>query len=244
MSTSCEDCPLRADQADQAPSARAVVAALRRCPSCPHLREPSPAAAQRLAACVLELDRERSQACGELARVQSERRELVLEAEAFERRLRELERLHRASSRELETQLELVRHQRDEIRRLSTPLIEVGEGALALPVIGTLDHERSAAMTQALLARVHEHKIRRVIVDVTGLGGVDPQTIQHMLHMLGSLRLLGVRVLVCGFSPALAQLLVARDIPFEGIELVRNMKEALSRIAARKRSSPSLRAPR
>ncbi|MCA9682413.1 MAG: STAS domain-containing protein [Myxococcales bacterium] len=234
---SCDECPFR-DGRRLEP--QAIIDVLWRCDHCPVLRDgegPAAEAARALAAAMVELGQVLRHHRRELHQLESNRDELVAEAERFEKQLSLLERLHQSSSEELETQLELVRQQRDEIgrqrseiRSLSTPLLEVGVGVLALPVIGVLSEERAQEMTYSLLTRIHANKIRKVIIDITGVAATDPEAVERMAHMLGSARLLGAQVFVTGISPGLAAALVAREVSFEEIRVVRTVREALAAI--------------
>ncbi|MCA9682411.1 MAG: STAS domain-containing protein [Myxococcales bacterium] len=221
---SCEECPL---EAPGELAAEALIEVLSRCDDCPALAGNT--AAGRLTAALLEAGRLLRRQRKELRQLESTRDEMLVEAQTFESQLSVLQRLHRASSEELEAQLDVVRRQRDEIRRLSTPLLEVGEGVLVLPVIGGLDGERAQDMTYALLMRVHASKIRKVIIDITGVAATDPGAVERMAHMLGSARLLGAQVLVTGISPGLAAALVNRGVQLGEIGIARTVKEALAR---------------
>lgn len=161
------------------------------------------AALQRLRQAGTTLRRTHSQ----LHKREREIADLRQAASRQELRLSSLEHLHQSSTQELERQLQIVQKQADEIRELSAPLIEVGAGVLAVPLIGRLDNERAAYLTQHLLSTVQTRRMRRVILDLTGLRGVDAQTAQTLLRIQRALALIGARVTLCGIGAPVAQVL-------------------------------------
>jgi rsbT co-antagonist protein RsbR len=129
--------------------------------------------------------------------------------------------------RELEARLETIEQQRSAIRELSTPVIEVWERVLCLPVVGVMDTVRSAEMTEGLLRAVTEKKSRYVIVDVTGIEVMDSRTTDHFIRMARAVRLLGAECVLAGISPNIAQTIVHMGMELHGIGTFRSMREAL-----------------
>jgi len=129
--------------------------------------------------------------------------------------------------RELEAKLETIEQQRSAIRELSTPVIEVWEGVLCLPVVGVMDTVRSAEMTEALLRAITEKKTRYAIVDVTGIEVMDSRTTDHFIRMARAVRLLGAECVLAGISPNIAQTIVHMGVELAGLITFRSMREAL-----------------
>lgn len=139
----------------------------------------------------------------------------------------DLESLHKASTKELEAQLNLVQSQQQAIRALSTPLIQVADGVLALPIIGSLDASRTAVLTEALLDEVRASGARYVILDLTGLLSVETDTGALLLRVFGAVRLLGAKVLLAGMKSEIALAFVTLGADLSTIMTVRSMKDAL-----------------
>ena len=129
--------------------------------------------------------------------------------------------------RELEARLQTIEQQRHAIRELSTPVIEVWDGVLCLPVVGVVDTVRSAEMTEALLRTVIEKKTRYAIVDVTGIEVMDTRTTDHFIRMARAVRLLGAECVLAGISAVIAQTIVHMGVDLAGLVTFRTMREAL-----------------
>lgn len=134
-----------------------------------------------------------------------------------------------AYQRELEDKLATIEMQRAAIRELSTPIIEVWEGVLCLPVVGVLDSTRSAEMTEALLQAIVEKKARCAIIDITGIQVMDTGTADHFLRMARAVRLLGANCLLTGINPAIAQTIIHMGMDLSGVITHRTMRNALQR---------------
>jgi rsbT co-antagonist protein RsbR len=132
-----------------------------------------------------------------------------------------------AYQRELEERLHTIEQQRSAIRELSTPVIEVWDRVLCLPIVGVMDTARSAEMTEALLRAVTEKKTRYAIVDVTGIEVMDSRTTDHFIRMARAVRLLGAECVLAGISPNIAQTIVHMGVELAGIVAFRSMREAL-----------------
>jgi rsbT co-antagonist protein RsbR len=135
--------------------------------------------------------------------------------------------------KELEEKLATIEVQRAAIRELSTPIIEVWEGALCLPVVGVLDSTRSAEMTEALLSAIVEKKAECAIIDITGIQVMDTGTADHFLRMARAVRLLGADCMLTGINPAIAQTIIHMGVDLSGIVTHRTMRNALQRYVVR-----------
>lgn len=132
-----------------------------------------------------------------------------------------------ASNRELEEKLTTIEQQRMAIQDLSTPIIELWEDILTLPIVGVVDTQRSVEMTERLLHRIVQDKARCVIIDITGVEVVDTMTANHFIKMVKAARLLGAHCVVTGISPMIAQTLVQIGVDLRDVQTLGSLKEGL-----------------
>ena len=149
-------------------------------------------------------------------------------AEAKRQRERALARAE-AANRELEAKLETIEMQQAAIRELSTPIIEVWTGVLCVPVVGVLDSQRAAELTNTLLLSVVEKRSKHVIVDVTGIEAMDTSSADHFLRIARSVTLLGAQCLLSGMHPNVARTIVHMGVELHGLQSHRTMRDALKR---------------
>lgn len=138
-----------------------------------------------------------------------------------------------AYQRELEEKLETIERQRAAIRELSTPIIEVWDSVLCLPIVGVLDTVRSTEMTAALLQAVVEKEARYAIVDITGIDVMDTGTAEHFVRMARSVNLLGAECSLTGMNPHIAQTVAHMGIELGGIRTYRSLRDALKQTVSR-----------
>lgn len=131
---------------------------------------------------------------------------------------------------DLEIKVETIERQREAIRELSTPILEVWPGVLCLPVVGIVDTARSADMTTNLLESIAVSKAAHAIIDVTGVDVMDTGTADHFVRMANAARLLGATCALTGLSPSVAQTLVHMGVEMEGVRTFRNLRVALRSI--------------
>jgi len=131
------------------------------------------------------------------------------------------------AQRALEEKLATIEQQRNAIRELSTPIIEVWDGVLCLPVVGVIDTARSTEMTEALLRSVVDKKAACTIIDITGIEIMDTRTADHFLRMAKAVRLLGARCVLTGINPTIAQTIVHMGVDLTGVECHRSLRDAL-----------------
>ncbi|MFI5957069.1 PAS domain S-box protein [Cryptosporangium sp. NPDC051539] len=122
---------------------------------------------------------------------------------------------------------QLVARQRDEILELSTPVIQVWDDVLVLPVIGTLDSARAARLTENLLERIARDQAEVVILDVSGVPAVDTEVAQHLLKTVEAARLMGSISVLSGIRPETAQAIVHLGIELGSLRCRSNLKDAL-----------------
>lgn len=134
---------------------------------------------------------------------------------------------NRAYAHELEERVATIDRQRDAIRELSTPVMEVWDGILCLPVVGIVDTMRSAQMTDVLLQAIVDKQARCAIVDITGIEVMDTKTVDHFVRMAKAVKLLGAECLITGISPNIAHTMVHMGVAFGEITTFRSLREAL-----------------
>ncbi len=127
---------------------------------------------------------------------------------------------------------ELVERLRMALDELSTPLIEVWENVLAVPVVGLLDTRRSAQMSEKVLEEVARTDTKYVVVDLTGVEYVDTSTADRLIKLASSVSLLGAECIVSGIQPAVAQTLVAIGVELEGLTARHDLEHALAHCLA------------
>lgn len=106
----------------------------------------------------------------------------------------------------------IVRQQQEAIMELSTPVLQVREGLLILPIVGLLDSQRAQQFTEQLLRGIRDTRARVAVVDITGVPSVDSRVANHLLQTVDASKLMGASVVVTGLSPEIAQTLVALGI--------------------------------
>jgi anti-anti-sigma factor len=127
----------------------------------------------------------------------------------------------------LREQLEIIQTQRDAIRALSTPVIEVWEGVLTVPVLGVLDAARAAEMMMAVLKEVVERRCRHVIIDLTGVDSVDETTATQVIKLVGAVEMIGSKGIVVGIQPSVARAMVSIGADLSRITTLANLRQAL-----------------
>jgi len=112
---------------------------------------------------------------------------------------------------------EQIRQQGKEIMELSTPVMQVWQGVVVAPLIGSLDSNRTQQFMERLLGRIVETNSPVALVDIMGVPTIDTQTAQHLIETISAVRLLGAQVVLTGVRPAIAQTLVHLGIDLSGI---------------------------
>lgn len=126
----------------------------------------------------------------------------------------------------------VIARQQAEMIELSTPVVKIWDGILALPLIGTLDTSRSQVLTEGLLSTIAATGSRVAIIDLTGVPAVDTRMAQHLLRTAAAARLMGAECILCGITPQIAQTMVHLQIDFEGLKTESDLASAL-RLALR-----------
>ena len=102
----------------------------------------------------------------------------------------------------------VIREQQEAIRELSTPVLQVRERLLILPIIGVIDPQRARQLTEQLLRGIRATRAKVVVIDITGVAAMDASVANHLVQTVEAARLLGAMVIVTGLSPEIAQTLV------------------------------------
>ncbi|WAS99611.1 STAS domain-containing protein [Nannocystis punicea] len=145
-------------------------------------------------------------------------------------RARALELGNEKLRRSEQENLGLIVRLRDLVAQLSTPILRVWPGVLALPLVGAVDEERAAAITSRTLEEVAAARARFVILDVTGVTIGDDRTAAHVVALARATRLLGARCIVCGLQPAAAGAMVTLGLESAALSATRDLSAALAEI--------------
>jgi rsbT co-antagonist protein RsbR len=118
----------------------------------------------------------------------------------------------------------VIRQQQDAIRELSTPVLQVRERLLILPIIGVLDNQRARQLTEHLLRGIRMHRARVVVVDITGVAAVDASVANHLVQAVDASRLMGAGVIITGLSADIAQTLVTIGVDLSKMNTVGDLQ--------------------
>jgi rsbT co-antagonist protein RsbR len=133
----------------------------------------------------------------------------------------------------------VIRQQQDAIRELTTPVLQVRDRMLLLPIIGVIDTHRARLITENLLRAVRTTRAKVIVMDVTGVGTIDSKVANHLLQTVSAARLMGAEVIVTGLSSDVAQSLVALGIELGKLntagDLQGGLEEAEQVLASRRR---------
>ncbi|HEX4447900.1 MAG TPA: STAS domain-containing protein [Polyangiaceae bacterium] len=121
----------------------------------------------------------------------------------------------------------LIEKLRAAVEQMSTPVLEIWEEVLAVPVVGVVDTDRSAQMVERLLTEVVAKRCQFVIIDLTGVDVIDTSSADRFIKMARAVELLGTRCIITGIQPAVSETLVELGIEFSGLTTHRNLKRAL-----------------
>jgi rsbT co-antagonist protein RsbR len=128
---------------------------------------------------------------------------------------------------------EVIRRQQQEMLELSTPVIKIWDGVLAIPLIGTLDSARTQLIMENLLETIVETNSKIAILDITGVPTVDTQTAQHLIKTVSAARLMGAECIISGIRPQIAQTIVHLGIEIADVTTKASMADAVQIALAR-----------
>lgn len=123
---------------------------------------------------------------------------------------------------------DIIKRQQEELLELSTPVIKLWEGVLAVPMIGVLDSNRTQIVMETLLQKIAETESGLAIIDITGVPTVDTLVAQHLLKTVSAIRLMGAECIISGIRPQIAQTIVHLGIDLQGITTKATLADALA----------------
>lgn len=125
---------------------------------------------------------------------------------------------------------ELIADQAEQLLELSTPVVKLWEGVVAVPLVGTLDSARAQVVMERLLQTLVDTGSPHAIIDITGVPAVDTQVAQHILKTVVAARLMGADCIISGIRPQIAQTIVALGIEFGDIVTKASLADALRHV--------------
>jgi rsbT co-antagonist protein RsbR len=137
----------------------------------------------------------------------------------------------------LKSREEVIMRQQQELMELSTPVVELWTGVLALPLIGTLDSARTQVVMESLLQAIVRTGAAIAIIDITGVPTVDTLVAQHLLKTVAAARLMGADCIISGIRPQIAQTIVHLGVDLSAVSTKATLADAFT-LALRKTGSP------
>lgn len=123
---------------------------------------------------------------------------------------------------------EVIKRQQMEMLELSTPVVKLWDGILAIPLIGTLDSSRTQVVMESLLQSIVDTNSRIAIIDITGVPTVDTLVAQNLLKAASAARLMGAQCIICGIRPQIAQTMVHLGVEFGTVVTRATLADALA----------------
>jgi rsbT co-antagonist protein RsbR len=120
-----------------------------------------------------------------------------------------------------------IRRQQEAIRELSTPVLQVRDRLLILPIIGVIDSHRAKQLTEQLLRSIRANRARVVVMDITGVPSVDSEVANHVVQTIEAARLMGASVIITGLSAGVAQTLVTIGVDLSKINAVGDLQSGI-----------------
>jgi rsbT co-antagonist protein RsbR len=134
----------------------------------------------------------------------------------------------------LEEKEKTIYAQEAELRETATPITEIWDGVLTLPIIGTLDSSRTMLIMEALLNRIAQERANAVVMDLTGVRNIDSQVSHHLIQMVRAVQLMGAEAILTGIRPEIARALTSLNIDLGSVTtratLSDGLKEAFRRM--------------
>jgi rsbT co-antagonist protein RsbR len=123
---------------------------------------------------------------------------------------------------------EVIARQQQELLELSTPVVKIWEGVVAVPLIGTLDSARTQVVMENLLTRIVEIGAQVAIIDITGVPTVDTLVAQHLIKTVAAARLMGAECIISGIRPQIAQTMVHLGVVLENVTTKATLADAIA----------------
>jgi rsbT co-antagonist protein RsbR len=140
----------------------------------------------------------------------------------------------RLKTLELEKEKKIVA-QREELIELSTPVIDVWEGVLTVPILGSLDSERASRISETLLTQIVEKRANAAIIDISGITAVDSAVADRLIRAAKAVKLVGAEAILTGVGVEIAQTIADLGIDMEGLKTMSTLKDGLKYIIDRKK---------
>lgn len=121
----------------------------------------------------------------------------------------------------------VIRQQEAAIRELSTPILQLREGVLVLPMVGTIDAIRARQLTEQLLYAIRDRRARVAVLDITGVPTVDSQVANHLINTVAASRLMGAKIIVTGLTAGVASTLVRMGIDLSSIKTMGDLQSGV-----------------
>ena len=118
----------------------------------------------------------------------------------------------------------IIRQQQDALRELSTPVLQVRERLLILPIIGVLDNQRATQLTEQLLRGIRTNRAKVVVIDITGVPDVDTSVANHLVQAVDASRLMGASVIITGLSSEIARTLVTIGVDLSKMNTIGDLQ--------------------
>jgi rsbT co-antagonist protein RsbR len=125
--------------------------------------------------------------------------------------------------------------QREELIELSTPVIDVWESVLTVPILGSLDSERASRVSEALLSQIVEEKASVAIIDISGISAVDSAVADRLIRTAKAVRLVGAEAILTGVGVEIAQTIADLGIDMGGLKTMSTLKDGLRYVISRKK---------
>jgi rsbT co-antagonist protein RsbR len=127
----------------------------------------------------------------------------------------------------LDQKEQTIRSQESELRETATPITEIWEGVITLPIIGSLDSSRTVLIMESLLHRIAEEHSKVVVMDLTGVSAMDSQVSHHLIQMVRAIKLMGAQAILTGIRPEIARAFTQLEIDLGDINTRGNLADGL-----------------
>jgi rsbT co-antagonist protein RsbR len=127
----------------------------------------------------------------------------------------------------LKTKERIIGQQQEAIQELSTPVLQIRDQLLLVPLVGVLDTSRARLLTQQLLGAIRTHRARLVVIDITGVAAVDSKVANHIFQTVAAVKLMGARAIITGLSSDVAEALVALGVDVDRLDTVSDLQGGL-----------------
>jgi len=125
------------------------------------------------------------------------------------------------------TKQEVILSQQEEIREISTPVLQVRDQMLILPIVGMVDTHRARQLTEDLLHKIKDRRARVVVMDITAVPVVDSKVANHFVQTVDAAKLMGATVIITGVSPEIARTLVTIGASLGEVTTVGNLQAGI-----------------